>query len=202
MAVREQKKRDKKTRIIEAAAHVFALKGFSGTTVAEIAARAEMGKGTIYEYFDSKEDLFFAVFEWFTKETRAEITVGISALTGSASERLKAMCLSAMISVVEMKHLYSLAMEFWAASASSKMRERFKQAFREAYADFRCIVSSLIQDGIRAGEFRPDVDADSTAAALVGTLDALGLQAWFDDTFDPLNTTKNFMAVLTQGLVK
>jgi len=200
--VNEEKRRDKKTRIIEAAAHVFAQKGFGGTTIAEIAAQAEIGKGTIYEYFDSKEDLFFAVFEWFTKKTGAEITVSISALRGSASERLEAICLSAMGSVVEMKNLYSLAMEFWAASTSSKMRERFKQAFRQAYADYRDIISSLIQDGIRAGEFRSDVDTDSVAAALVGILDALGLQAWFDDTFDPLAAIKNSMAVLTQGLVK
>jgi AcrR family transcriptional regulator len=202
VAVHDQKKRDKRTRIIEAAARVFAQKGFASTTIAEIATQAEIGKGTVYEYFKSKEDLFFAVFERYIEETKAGITVSISALTGSASERLDAMCLSAMATAVEMKHQYSLAMEFWAASASSKMRDRFKQVFRQAYADFRGIVSTLIQDGIKTGEFRSDVDADSVAAALVGALDALGLQAWFDDTFDPLNTTKSFMAVLTQGLVK
>jgi hypothetical protein len=91
-------------------------------------------------------------------------------------------------------------MEFWSASASSQMRERFKQAFRQAYSDFRGIVSALIQDGIERGEFRPDLDVKSVAAALVGTWDALLLQAWFDDSFDPLTTAREFMSVLIRGL--
>jgi AcrR family transcriptional regulator len=53
---------DKRNSIIEAAVTVFAQKGYASATVAEIAARANIGKGTIYEYlyeyFVSKEDLF------------------------------------------------------------------------------------------------------------------------------------------------
>jgi hypothetical protein len=56
------------------------------------------------------------------------------------------------------------------------MRERFKEAFRRLYEEFRTIVVSLIRDGIERGEFRSDVNAESVAAALVGTWDALFLQ--------------------------
>jgi hypothetical protein len=42
---------------------------------------------------------------------------------------------------------------------------------------------------------------ESVAAALVGTWDALLLQAWFDETFDPLTTARDFVAVLIRGLV-
>ncbi|MBE9530214.1 MAG: TetR/AcrR family transcriptional regulator, partial [Proteobacteria bacterium] len=61
-------KNEKKNQIIEAAAQIFAKNGFSGTIMAEIAHCAGIGKGTIYEYFKSKEELFFAVFEWYMKE--------------------------------------------------------------------------------------------------------------------------------------
>jgi hypothetical protein len=100
-----------------------------------------------------------------------------------------------------MEDMYSLVMEFWSASASSQMRERFKQAFKNGYSDFRQIVSALIREGIQGGEFRPEVDAESVAAALVGTWDALLLQAWFDEGFDPQTTARRFMAVLISGLV-
>jgi AcrR family transcriptional regulator len=200
LAFRQKNKKEKKTRIVEAAATVFARRGFSGTLVADIAVEAGIGKGTLYEYFDSKEDLFFAVFEWFVQKTGAEAKVSISALGGSASERLEALTESLMHSWVELEDLYSLVMEFWSASASSQMGERFKQAFREGYGDFRHIVSALIREGIERGEFRPDVDAESVAAALVGTWDALLLQAWFDEAFDPLTTAKRFMTVLIRGL--
>ena len=195
------RKKEKKALIIEAAAKVFARRGFSGTPMADIAVKAGIGKGTLYEYFDSKEDLFFAVFEWFVQTTEAEAKVSISALGGSASERLDALSDSLMSSWAKMKDMYSLVMEFWSASASSQMRQRFKQAFKNGYSDFRQIVSALIREGIQGGEFRPEVDAESVAAALVGTWDALLLQAWFDEGFDPQTTARRFMAVLINGLV-
>ena len=195
-------KKKRENQIIAAAAQVFAQKGFSGTVMAEIAACAGIGKGTIYEYFNSKEDLFFAVFEWYMKQSGAAATVGISVLGGSAASRLMALSDSLIRTWVTMMDVYSLVMEFWAASASSQMRKRFKAAFRHGYEDFRNIVSSLIQNGVELGEFRSDIDSDATAAALVGTWDALLLQAWFDDNFDPVTTAENFMTVVINGLVR
>ena len=194
------RKEEKRALIIEAAAKVFARRGFAGTLMAEIAIEAGIGKGTLYEYFDSKENLFFAVFEWFVQATEAEAKVSISALGGSASERLDALSDSLMSSWAQMEDMYSLVMEFWSASASSQMRERFKQAFKNGYSDFRQIVSTLIRDGIERGEFQPQVDIDSVAAALVGTWDALLLQAWFDDDFNPLTAARGFMTVVINGL--
>ena len=194
-------KQNKKSLIIEAAAKVFANRGYSGTLMADIAAEAGIGKGTIYEYFPSKEGLFFAVFEWFVQITKAEAKISISALGGSASERLKALNDALLRSWLDMLDMYSLVMEFWSASASSQMRQRFKLAFREGYRDFRQIVSALIRDGVEAGEFQPEVDAESVAAALVGAWDALLLQAWFDEGFDPLTTSRKFMNVLINGLI-
>ena len=194
------RKKEKRVLVIEAAAKVFARRGFSGSLMADIAVEAGIGKGTLYEYFNSKEDLFFAVFEWFVQATEAEAKVSISALGGSASERLDALSDSLMRSWTQMEDMFSLVMEFWSASASSQMRERFKQAFKNGYSDFRQIVSALIREGIQRGEFRPEVDAESVAAALVGTWDALLLQAWFDEGFDPQTTARRFMAVLISGL--
>ncbi len=194
------RKEEKRALIIEAAAKVFARRGFASTLMAEIAIEAGIGKGTLYEYFDSKEDLFFTVFEWFVKATEAEAKVSISALGGSASERLDALSDSLMSSWAQMEDMYSLVMEFWSASASSQMRERFKQAFKNGYSDFRQIVSTLIRDGIERGEFQPHVDIESVAAALVGTWDALLLQAWFDDDFNPLTVARGFMTVVINGL--
>ena len=194
------RKEEKRALIIEAAAKVFARRGFASTLMAEIAIEAGIGKGTLYEYFDSKENLFFAVFEWFVQATEAEAKVSISALGGSASERLDALSDSLMSSWAQMEDMYSLVMEFWSASASSQMRERFKQAFKNGYSDFRQIVSTLIRDGIERGEFQPHVDTESVAAALVGTWDALLLQAWFDDDFNPLTAARGFMTVVINGL--
>jgi hypothetical protein len=91
-------------------------------------------------------------------------------------------------------------MEFWAASSTTPMRQRFKSAFKQLYVDYRNIVGALIKDGIKSGEFRADVKAEPVAAALVGTWDALFLQAWFDDSFDPAATANDFLDTVLRGL--
>lgn len=66
MAVKERKERDRAARrgaILEAAKAVFAEKGLSGSTIDEIAERAELGKGTIYLYFKAKEEMLMALME-------------------------------------------------------------------------------------------------------------------------------------------
>lgn len=200
MRINDNPRKDKKDQIIEAAAQVFAQKGYAGAVVADIAIQANIGKGTVYEYFNSKEDLFFAVFEWFQKKTEKAATVGISSLGGGAADRLRVLNDSLMGLWDEIKDAFVLVMEFWAASSSTQMRRRFKGAFKQIYDDYRGIVSSLIQDGINSGEFRSDVNPKSVAAALVGTWDALFLQGWFDNSFDPAATAKDFLDTVLRGL--
>jgi AcrR family transcriptional regulator len=190
----------KQKQIIEAAARVFARNGYANAVIADIATEANIGKGTVYEYFESKEDLFFAVFEWFQTKMEKAATVGLSSLGMNATERLKVLNDSLMGLWGEIKDVFVLVMEFWSASSSTRMRQRFKTAFKQIYKNYRHIVCSLIQDGIDSGEFRPDVKPELVAAALVGTWDAMFLQAWFDDNFDPAVTAREFLETLIQGL--
>jgi AcrR family transcriptional regulator len=66
MTVANRREREQSMRrelIINAARQLFAEKGVDLTTVEEIAARAELGKGTIYSYFQSKEQIYIAILE-------------------------------------------------------------------------------------------------------------------------------------------
>ncbi len=200
MNTRDNQHPNKREQIVAAAATVFARSGYSGAVIADIAIQANIGKGTVYEYFKSKEDLFFAVFEWFQKKTAQAATVGISSLSGCAADRLKVLNKSLMRQWDEIKDAFVLVMEFWAASASPQMRNRFKEAFKQLYDEYRAIVCALIRDGINSGEFRSDVDPESIAAALVGTWDALFLQGWFDESFDPVATATKFLDTVLRGL--
>ena len=51
----------KRREIIRAAAAVFTRSGYHVAKMQDIATAAEIGKGTIYEYFSTKEELFLAV---------------------------------------------------------------------------------------------------------------------------------------------
>ena len=193
-------KPDKRERILAAAKSVFARKGFAGAAIADIAARADIGKGTVYEYYRSKEELFFAVFEWFIKQSTAAVKVDISVLGRSAGERLAALSDSVTGQWAQLKDEFTLIMEFWAASASSQSRDRFRQAFRNLYGQYRSIVVDLLQEGMARGEFRADLAPASIAAALVGAWDAMFLQAWFEHDFDLQRVSQDFIRVLIRGL--
>lgn len=58
---KEKEKIFKRSEIMEAACSIFSEKGFRDTTLDEIATTAEFGKGTIYNYFDNKEDIYSAI---------------------------------------------------------------------------------------------------------------------------------------------
>lgn len=193
---------DKKRKIVEGATRVFANKGYAGASVADIADTAAVGKGTVYQYFSSKEDLFFAVFECFMQRSGKQATVSINALSGSASDRLLALSDATMGLWDDIKDVFTLTMEFWAASASSQMRDRFKAAFRDLYQEFREVITALIQEGIERGEYRKDIRIESVAAAMVGTWDALFLQAWFEGDFDPVPVARDFLVIIIRGMAK
>jgi TetR/AcrR family fatty acid metabolism transcriptional regulator len=58
---RERLKQEREERILEAAAAVFADKGFHQATIRDVAVLADVADGTIYNYFDSKFDLLFGI---------------------------------------------------------------------------------------------------------------------------------------------
>ncbi len=57
VGIRERRKKDTRARILEAASTLFAARGIAAVTVDDIANAADIGKGTIYNYFAAKEDI-------------------------------------------------------------------------------------------------------------------------------------------------
>jgi AcrR family transcriptional regulator len=196
------RKADPKRRstILAAAAQVFASKGYAAARIIEVARAAQVGKGTIYEYFPSKEALFFAVFEDMMGGAAAAIAQASETLTGNFAARLQNLSDHIVSTWLEELHMYALVMEFWSATASSPGRDRFKTSFREGYTGLRNMVGELIRKGQASGEVTRDCDVAAVAASLIGTWDALLLQAWLDPDFDALSTSRAFMPVVLRGL--
>ena len=66
--LRERKKQQARESIAETARRLFAERGFEGVTVAEIAREADVAEKTVFNYFPTKEDLFYSRLEAFEDE--------------------------------------------------------------------------------------------------------------------------------------
>jgi AcrR family transcriptional regulator len=75
MAGIRSKDHDAKRRLIlESAANLFAARGFTATSVAQISAACNASKAWIYHYFPAKEDILFALLQDFVDEVRDRLT--------------------------------------------------------------------------------------------------------------------------------
>jgi len=167
--------------------------------VSDIAECAGVGKGTVYEYFDSKEDLFFAVFEWFNQEIRSRVGASVDEST-PAREILLAVFRTSAEVLTEHREVFSMNLDFWAASRGTAFEDRFSTACLSMYLDYRRLTAEIIRHGQKNGEFRTGLDADQVAIVIVSALDGLGVQCWFDESVDALGATETFADALCGGL--
>ena len=73
VGLRERKRLDTRSRIMAAASRLFDKSGVDAVTVDEIAAAADIGKGTIYNYFEAKEDIVVALLVELDRAALASI---------------------------------------------------------------------------------------------------------------------------------
>lgn len=199
MAPRIVDKQAKRAAITQVAAEVFARKGFQGASVDDIAAAAGVSKGTVYDYFDNKEELFYATFEAF----QSELVLACDAVmaTHTAAFDKLAGCLKLCVTSLQQNiQLFPLTLELWAAASSGSARGRFAVIMENLYREFRGMTAGLIETGKASGEFRTDVDAQAVAAWLVGGLDGMMLQYWFDQSLDVQGWTDNFLTLVRRGI--
>ena len=77
------KKAAKKQSILQAAIEVFSNGNFKNSSISEIAKRANVAEGTIYQYFKNKEDLFFSIPVEKTIEFCYELDLHLQGITGA-----------------------------------------------------------------------------------------------------------------------
>ena len=149
----------KRQAILEQAIRTFAELGFRGTDVQVIADRAGVGKGTVYRYFHSKEDLFWAAtFDVLVRldEYLATAMIGVD----GACARLRAAAL-AHAGFFDANPLY---LEMFVQE-----RAEFRGAGPESHRDYheKMVerIGGILQQGIESGELRP-VDTRRATIAL------------------------------------
>ena len=173
-------KEAKKMEIIHAAIKVFSEKGMVKAKMADIALEAGIGKGTIYEYFRSKEDVFTSGFQIFFQGMQEQIETAINSTTDPV-EQLRLLINVSFRSFLHYgSDLAMIMMDFWAEGIRNKDEKILKAIdLRKIYYEFRIIIKAIIDNGIKQGVFRK-VDSHHVASLLIGALDGIMLQ-WIMD---------------------
>jgi AcrR family transcriptional regulator len=169
---REKRKRE----IALAALELFAEKSFESVSVSEIARAAGIGKGTVYEYFDSKEELILhTIVVWIEEmEVRAERVLDG---TQNPEERLRRYIHLVMEAFISDERMVKISLNiFHAVFTREKLYSRYNLA-GEIFRGMRKTITGMLLDGISRGQFRPEVarDAETIAVNLLAYLDGIGL---------------------------
>jgi len=170
-------RQEKKEEILRAAFNVFARKGFNATKMIDIAREAGMGKGTIYEYFTSKKDIFSALFVFLFQDFDREFQKKLA----SAPDPIEKIKLIVQIYFVDFINQYGdfikIVMDFWMAEVYRDEAVQTAEGLNLAdmYAGYTQLIADIINEGTEQGIFRK-VDASHYAAMLLAIFDGLYLQ--------------------------
>lgn len=180
MAPKIVDKEEKKIEIIHAAIKIFSEKGMVKAKMADIAIVAGIGKGTIYEYFRSKEEIFAAGFQMFFQGMQDDIEAALQSTTDPV-EQLKLLINHSFKGFLHHgSDLAMIMMDFWAEGIRNK-DDKILNAInlKQIYHEFRVMIQSILNNGIEQGVFRP-VDTHNVASLFIGALDGVMLQ-WIMD---------------------
>ena len=197
MAPKSTTDTETRRRILTAALECFQRNGYNKTTMDEIAAASETSKGTLYWYFDSKEDLLqAAMFSAFDTAFGEEV-LGEVLAHPTAAETIRALA-AAMTRLADWAEgLFGLFLEYW---ASTPHREDAAGLWVQVLDEYKQVLVGVIERGIAQGEFR-DVDADSIVYALMAAYDGLAAYAMFKPDLDLPRITAAFVDTLLRGLL-
>jgi AcrR family transcriptional regulator len=194
----EELRAKRRNELLQAARRVFARKGFHAANVADVAAEARVSQGTVYHYFDSKEELLMAVFEaWEMDHLQQELKRSLEA-EPTAAGRLTLVAHAAAQRLGTASDLLSAQVEFW---SHIPRHAAIRKGFRRLFAQVAAEVAQIIQHGIESGEFR-SVDANMLARLVIATYDGLLLQ-WLADkkAIDWQSSVNTLTTVMLQGLL-
>ncbi len=160
-----------RTRIVEAATRLFAERGFRGTHIQEVARAAGCTKPALYYHFDGKEALFLEAIERVAAEVRERHRRAVAQST--CRERLEAGV--RMIFELVRDEPHGLRMVFRASRSPDEGQPEydFDRAIDQEVATTRAV----LEDGIRSGELRADLDPVLAADLLAGGVERHLLRA-------------------------
>ena len=153
---------DKKERVLDAALTEFAEHTFTGATVSRIVERADIPKGSFYQYFESKKDLYHYIVNFAGEEKFKFMKEFLQEKESSdVFDRLRELYSAGIKFAEKNPRLLAIGQNLIKEDESLK-QEIFDQTIPQA-EDF---LEDLLQEGVAAGDIDPDTDLSVVATII------------------------------------
>lgn len=157
---------DKRQRILDAALKVFAERGFYNAKVSQVARAAGVADGTIYLYFDNKDDLLIQLFEDRMEYIIRRLNDELAKMDGNPLERIRRLI---HLHVDLAQHDPDLA-EF--ITVELRQSSKFVKEYENPqFLEYLRVLRDIIEEGQRSGYIRPGLDSRMIVRAIFGALD-------------------------------
>jgi len=172
---RKEATRVRTETILHAAMEVFSERGFYEADVEEIAERANVGKGTVYNHFVNKQKLFLSVVEWGLENLKETILARTESL-GSFQERIHSALRVYFEFFENRKNFFRVLIH-----EKSNFREKTEKRFTKKYFAYLHLLENAIKRGIESDELKR-VDHHQCVTLLIGMSNALIYDWFFKET--------------------
>jgi TetR/AcrR family transcriptional regulator len=163
-------------KILEAAITAFTAKGYAGATMDHVMEIAGVSKGSLYYHFDSKHDLFVALFDYWFAELGAEFGDALGS-EGTPWERLREAVLSSLQLYTEKEDVFKIFMEFFNIGMKDELfRQKISVFIHQLTEQF----SDVVKEGVEAGLFEVE-DPEHAVIFVFSMLDGLALRVLISD---------------------
>lgn len=152
--------------LLDAALRVFAARGYRNTRLEEVAAEAGVTKGALYHYFENKEELLLRAIQHYQARAFGRLEDAARGEHRSASARLRRVMESAFSGNDDARRDVLLLLNGLAHAAPEVYREWLATGPMKAWR----LIAAIIEEGKRAGEFRPDADSEVAARVFLSGL--------------------------------
>ncbi|MEC0169356.1 TetR/AcrR family transcriptional regulator [Paenibacillus graminis] len=168
--VRYKKSEEKRKQILFAAFQALSELGYDSVTLQTIADHAEVSKGVVHYYFDSKEAVLVELLEWLTAKISAKEQAAVQEQQ-TAAGKLKAYIDSAFPGPAKNRSFYRVYLDFLARASRIPVYREINQRFYDNCARISTEVLTLGQkEGIFAKALIPDTTAPVIRAIIDGCL--------------------------------
>ncbi len=163
----KRKGSDKYNRIIKAATKIFAKKGFYSAKISEIAEEAQVADGTIYIYFENKDDILISLFEEQIKVVLENMKEKISGLDDPA-KKLEKFALTHLQLIEQNKDMAEII------QVELRQSSRFMKEYNnERFIQYLDIIGDIVKEGQEKGVFKKDIIPGVAKRAFFGALDEM-----------------------------